>query len=53
MLGFDYDKTGGAATTMKAEADSCKNRDPNDNTGARELDGDRKWNNGDDKTWSW
>ena len=53
MLGFDYDKTGGAATEMKAEADYCKNRDPNDAAGARKLDENRIWPNADDKNWSW
>jgi len=48
LLGFDFDKTSGAATTMKAEADNCKNPD-----GGRKMDGDRTQPNGDDRSWSY
>ncbi len=51
ILGFDFDKTGGGATTMKAEADNCRNKD-----GAgkgRKLDQNRVAPNGDDRTWSY
>jgi len=48
LLGFDYDKTSGTATTMKAEADYCKNKDPDE---GREMDGNRAQLNGDDRSW--
>lgn len=50
FLGFDYDKTSAAATTMRAVADHCKNKDPN---GGRELDGDRQTPHKDNKEWSY
>jgi hypothetical protein len=49
ILGFAYDKTSGAATTVQANADKCKNSDPD---GGRQLDGDRVKPNGDPKQWS-
>jgi len=48
LLGFDFDKTSGTATTMKAEADNCKNKDPD---GGREIDGNRIQPSKDDRTW--
>lgn len=47
ILGFDYDKTGGAATTMRAVGKECKNKDPD---GGRRLDGDRVAPNDTDAT---
>jgi len=50
IIGFAYDKTSGTATTMKAEADNCKNKDPD---GGRKLDGNRVQPSADDKEWSY
>ena len=49
-LGFDYDKTGGAATTMRAVADKCRSEGLG---GGRELDGDRVEPSKDDRDWSY
>jgi len=54
-LGFDYDKTDGAATDMRAVGKECKNGDPD---GGRRLDGNREKPNDtdatpDDKNWSY
>ena len=49
MLGFDYDKTGGQATTMQAVPSNCKNKDTVGS--GREMDGDRVASNNDDKQW--
>lgn len=49
-LGFDYDKTDNTATEMKAVADKCKNAPTGE---GREMDGDRKTPNKDDKLWSY
>jgi hypothetical protein len=47
---FDYDKTSGTGTTMKAEADNCKNAPAGE---GRQLDGDRTSPNKDDRDWSY
>lgn len=49
-LGFDFDKTGGAATTMRAVADKCRNEGGAD---GRRMDGDRVTPNGDNCEWSY
>jgi len=38
VIGFDYDKTSGTATTMRAVGSNCKNKDPD---GGRRLDANR------------
>ena len=48
-LGFDFDKTGGAATTMRAVADKCRNEGE---VGGLPMDGDRVTPGGDDREWS-
>jgi len=48
-LSFDFDKTGGAATTMRGVADKCLN---DGNGGGRKLDGDRVKPNEDNRDWS-
>jgi len=50
ILGFDYDKTDGTATTMRAVAAECKNKDPD---GGRELDGNRVQPSKDNRDWSY
>jgi len=47
-VGFNFDKTGGAATTMRAVADKCRNEGVG---GGRELDGDRINPNKDNRDW--
>jgi hypothetical protein len=49
MLVFRYNKTDGAATTMRAVAEKCRNHDSGD---GRALDGDRKTPNKDNRDWS-
>jgi hypothetical protein len=44
LVRMSLDKTSGAATTVRANADKCKNSDPD---GGRQLDGDRVKPNGD------
>jgi hypothetical protein len=48
-LGFDFDKAGGAATTMRAVADKCRN---DGQGGGRQLDGNRVKPNNDNRNWS-
>jgi hypothetical protein len=48
-LGFDFDKAGGAATTMRAVADKCQN---DGQGGGRQLDGNRVKPNEDNRDWS-
>lgn len=48
-LGFDFDKTGGAATTMRAVADKSRNEETG---GGREMDGDRVQPSKDNRDWS-
>ena len=50
-IGFSYDKTAGAATTMRAVAKDCANED-SANSG-RALDGNRVKPNGDNREWSY
>ncbi len=50
ILGFDYDKTSGTSTTMRAEADNCKNAPAGE---GREMDGNRQADNEDDKSWTY
>ena len=47
-LGFDFDKTGGAATTMRAVADKCRNEGVG---GGREMDGNRVKPSKDNRDW--
>ena len=46
-IGFDFDKTGGGTTTMRAVADKCRN----EGAEGRALDGDRVNPAGDNKEW--
>jgi len=48
-LGFDFNKTGGAATTMRAVADKCRNEGGAE---GRQMDGDRVTPGGDNREWS-
>lgn len=48
-LGFGFDKTDGATTTMRANADKCLNDGIG---GGRELDGNRVKPNNDSRDWS-
>jgi len=48
-LGFDFDKTGGAGTTMRAVADKCRN---DGGSKGRQMDGDRVTPSGDNREWS-
>ncbi len=45
-LGFDFDKTGGATTTMRAVADKCRNKG---GTEGRRMDGNRVTPSGDNR----
>jgi hypothetical protein len=47
-VGFDFDKTGGSNTTLRAVADRCRNK----GIQGRAMDGDRVQPNNDDKEWS-
>jgi hypothetical protein len=48
-LGFSFDQTDGAATTMSTVADKCRNEGLD---GGREMDGDRVKPNKDNLDWS-